>query len=618
MSVEFHRLAASDFDELAVGEAGPELVHRLRATQLSKRLLALRAVLDDAIRLAPGAAAGSGLAHSFEVLADAQRVAADVVGELLLTPGFGMWAMHCLRRMRGAVTSPTSPTSLEDDLAGLGTLAVVAALRTGREAEVTLLVRNDELVLPTLGRYRGVLSGWVRARTVGGELTVRAAGSPERPVPNPLGAREAGQDGTDSGWEPIPMLHSEVTGGRVELRLDYLDPARHLLGLPMTSEVDAEALDLWQQRLDEGWRILWRFDPRAARAIAAGLTTIFPLQATSGATELSASAGEAFGAVAMTLPKDGLACAAALVHEFQHNKLSALLDLVTLFEPVEGRLFYAPWRTDPRPLSGLLQGAYAYLGLMDFWDAQRRVLPEPGYAHFEFARWREEVWRVLVVSRLSGALTPLGLRFLDGMRTVAWRHRQATVPDEPRMLAKQISADAWMTWRLRNAEPAADRVATLVQAWRRGRPAPAGMRVPTGVRPGSRGLVHNARLDLAHLRLNDPKLFAAAREGVPGVLGEDFSPADRAYAFGDFLAAAAAYKQEIADDPDHLGAWAGLALCRRETGQLDHRVLIAHPELVRAVHRGVEELTGDRVDPDDLVAWLPEPAPDETPGGTGL
>ncbi|WP_242418921.1 MULTISPECIES: HEXXH motif domain-containing protein [Frankia] len=615
--MKLHRLAAADFDELAVGGGGAEVVHRLRATQLSKRLLTLRAVMDDAARLAP--TAGGRLARSFEVLVAAQRAAPDMVDELLLSPGFGLWAMHCLRRMRGAVSSPIP---LEDDLAGLGALAVAAALRAGLEAEVPVLIRDDELVLPTLGRYRGASSGWAQARTAGGTLTLRTAGSPqEHPV---LIARAAGAAERNlirdagSDWEPIPTLDAQAAGERIELRLDFVDPARLLLDLPMTSEIVPEALDLWRQRLAEGWRILCRCDPRAARAIAAGLTTVFPLRPTSGATELSASVGEAFGAVAMTLPKDGLSCAAALVHEFQHNKLSALLDLVTLVEPVEGRLLYAPWRADPRPLPGLLQGAYAYLGLTGFWDFQRRVLPEPAYAHFEFARWREEVWRVLVAIRLSGALTPPGLRFLDGMRTVVWRHRQAAVPAEPRMLARRISADTWTAWRLRNAEPAADRVAALVRAWAAGRPAPTGMRVPTSIRAGNRGLVDSTRLSLAHLRLHEPKLFAAVREGVPGVLEENFSLADRAYACGDFPAAAAAYKQQIADDPDHLGAWAGLALCRRETGRHGSRVLIAHPELVRAVHRGVEELSGDRVDPDDLAAWLPEPAPDGTPGGTGL
>src|SRR5581483_603165 len=60
-------------------------------------------------------------------------------------------------------------------------------------------------------------------------------------------------------------------------------------------------------------------------------------------------------------------CAVTLAHELQHLKLGALLDIVTLALPDDGRRYYAPWRDDPRPLGGLLQGAYAYFGVSGFW-----------------------------------------------------------------------------------------------------------------------------------------------------------------------------------------------------------------------------------------------------------
>ncbi len=616
--MKFHRLTAADLDELAAGRGRADLVHRLRVTQLSKRLLVLRAFLDDSADLAPDAVERSGLNASFEVLVAAQRLGADVVDDLLLSPGFGLWAMHCLRRLHGTVPAPTP---LEDELAGLGAFAVVAALRAGLDAEVTLPIDGHGLVLPTLGRYRGGPTGRVRVRTDRRVLTIHVD-DPADGEPVVIDWRELERPGDGSpaamGWEPLLLLGSEAEGERIDLRLDFHDPTRHRLDLPMADEVGPDATDLWRQRIDAGWRILRGYDPSVAEALAAGLTTIYPLRSTSDANELSASAGEAFGAVAMTLPRDGLSCAAALIHEFQHNKLSALLDLVALAEPAEGRLFYAPWRADPRPLLGLLQGAYAYLGLTDFWDFQRRVDADSAYAHFEFARWREEVWRVLVSMRLSGVLTPLGLRFIDGMRTVIGRHRQAAIPAEPQRLARQVSVDTWTTWRLRNLEPAAELVAALAEAWTRGQPPGDDMRVAAAVRPGRRGLVHNARLDLVHVRLQEPKVFAAAREGVPGVLEQEYPLADRAQAFGDVQLAAEAYKAAITDDPNDLSAWAGLVLCRQETGPARGRVLVAHPELVLAVHRGIEERTGERVDPDALTTWLPAPVPVGTPPGTAV
>ena len=37
-----------------------------------------------------------------------------------------------------------------------------------------------------------------------------------------------------------------------------------------------------------------------------------------------------------------------LMHEFQHVKLGAVLDLYDLFDPDDKRLYHAPWRKDPR------------------------------------------------------------------------------------------------------------------------------------------------------------------------------------------------------------------------------------------------------------------------------
>jgi len=51
-----------------------------------------------------------------------------------------------------------------------------------------------------------------------------------------------------------------------------------------------------------------------------------------------------------------------VAHESQHLKFAALLDGVDLTMPGDGQRCYAPWREDPRPVVGLLQSAYAFLG----------------------------------------------------------------------------------------------------------------------------------------------------------------------------------------------------------------------------------------------------------------
>lgn len=67
-----------------------------------------------------------------------------------------------------------------------------------------------------------------------------------------------------------------------------------------------------------------------------------------------------------------------MAHELQQLKRSALLDVAALTEP-DDRRCYAPWRDDPRPVSGLLQGAYAFLGVSSFRRTRRRTWPVGGW-----------------------------------------------------------------------------------------------------------------------------------------------------------------------------------------------------------------------------------------------
>ena len=126
--------------------------------------------------------------------------------------------------------------------------------------------------------------------------------------------------------------------------------------------------------------------PRSPRL----LTVVVPYRRTGTGGQVSSSSPETFGAIAMSPPPDPLTCAVTLAHETQHLKLFALLDIVALTLPDDGRRYYAPWREDPRPVSGLLQGAYAFLGVSGFWRTQREIADGAARleADTEFARWR--------------------------------------------------------------------------------------------------------------------------------------------------------------------------------------------------------------------------------------
>jgi HEXXH motif-containing protein len=141
----------------------------------------------------------------------------------------------------------------------------------------------------------------------------------------------------------------------------------------------------------------------------------------------------------MSLPPDPVICAVTLVHEVQHVKLGALLDFVTLTRPDDGRRYYAPWRDDPRPLHGLLQGTYAHLGVSGFWRRQREVSGGSKLADVEFARWRAATALAVQTLRSSGQLTSRGLEFVSGIGGTLDPWLEEPVPDEAMTLARQAA-----------------------------------------------------------------------------------------------------------------------------------------------------------------------------------
>jgi uncharacterized protein len=103
----------------------------------------------------------------------------------------------------------------------------------------------------------------------------------------------------------------------------------------------------------DAWQEIGREHGAYAPARAAGLTTLTPLAAPVEDRDVSGAARYAFGAVAAATPADPVTLALLLIHEFQHVKLGAVLDLYDLYDGADDRLFHAPAREDKRPLERL-------------------------------------------------------------------------------------------------------------------------------------------------------------------------------------------------------------------------------------------------------------------------
>jgi uncharacterized protein len=263
----------------------------------------------------------------------------------------------------------------------------------------------------------------------------------------------ADPDESAPGWRPLSRIVAEASGMRLRLLIDDLDPFRMPATVNTTPRLAADDIEWWRTALREAWTLLVRYHPAAAEEIAAVIRVITPLVSPPDG-QVGVSSRETFGTVALSAPPDARSFALTLCHEVQHAKLTAVIDIVALTRPDDGRRWYAPWRDDSRPIGALLQGCYAYLGVSGFWLRQRQHENGPTAlpAHSEFARWRAA--GQLAVNRLlaSGQLTPAGEQFVAGMAQTLRGWEDEPVPPAAQRIAQRTAEEHLARWRLRNGE----------------------------------------------------------------------------------------------------------------------------------------------------------------------
>ncbi|MGX7824832.1 aKG-HExxH-type peptide beta-hydroxylase [Actinokineospora sp. 24-640] len=269
---------------------------------------------------------------------------------------------------------------------------------------------------------------------VGVELDFPPATAGFLPSLGPLTSPVGGLTRTDRlRWEPAPVVR---VGDGIAFAVTGL-PA-HLLppGLDQAHTVDIAACTAL---LREAWHVLVGTDPTAAAEFAAVITTLAPMAARGGQAN-SLTVTDALGCVFLTFNTDAETLAATLVHELQHAKLAAVMDIHPLTTGTGQARYYAPWRTDPRPAAGLLHGVYAFLGVAGFWR-RRRGLGGGLRAEREFARWRSAALSAACALMAGGELTARGGRLVDGAaRTLLAWSAEPVHPDAIAYAAQENTA----------------------------------------------------------------------------------------------------------------------------------------------------------------------------------
>ncbi|MFE6483488.1 HEXXH motif-containing putative peptide modification protein [Streptomyces sp. NPDC057757] len=589
--IEPHVIPDAVFDSLAGGEGGPQAVSLLRRARRSRNLLLLRHVLDGPC--------GPAVQEAAELLARVERADTAAVEAVVDGPSFGTWvsrtAHDCPSHRRGEGCTARD----------LAAFAAVAAVRAGVAAEISVPVHAGLLRLPGLGTATrteaaeqalvvtasgpGTSAG---APACGGQSepgadvprAKRRGGAAARPerlveirVPGRALRLPRDPSRTSRDWQPVALLEAEHAGLTLSLPLETADPRLPALD---TGRAGPAA---WQGLLRQAWELLVESHPRRARELAAGLNGIVPLPAPArGVT--SATSRNAFGTVLASWPGEPERLALTLLHEFQHSKLSALMDLVRLHEPGGRPRLYAPWRPDPRPPGGLLQGIYAHLGDLAFWrdSGGARRGPEQADAAWRFERTRAQAERGLAEAWEHVRLTSPGERFLErAAETVGSAGSPGVGGDEglSRAVAR-VEAGGEAAWRIRWAVTDAADVRRLAGLRRAARPPG---RLPPDEVGSAAGAVEGPGPEFGR--------WAATQRG----------------------AVRARPVREAADAvvarPDRVECWAELAASAAEEGSAGAEALRHRTELVRALFL---ELTGERrasgrdagCDPLDLAAWL--------------
>ncbi|MEU2271155.1 HEXXH motif domain-containing protein [Streptomyces olindensis] len=547
------------FAELAAGGGSAAAVAFLERAERARRLLLLRTLLDHLGALPTPL---TPVTEAWRVLKEAAEKSPEPVERLLLAPATGGWMSHMLRRVHGTASGPP----LWAEAGHLSALALSASVHGGTETALGVPLTSGRLHLPGLGMVRlpdarrGLAVG--RATTAGGELTVTGPGRTNgsvRVTCRPLLQRTAADGDT---WLPLRTLtHTRPDGEAATVVLEDLDPYRDLDDHLPPARLDEDEAREWQRLFGEAVRILarpgppgpGRVDPGMIRAIVPfGRTAVSPPALPF--VQVSASSGDSFGGMLIVRPASALALAETLVHELQHSKLAALLHLFPLLEDDRAERYYAPWRTDPRHLTGLLHGAYAFTGVAGFWR-DRLAEAEGGEAAeraaYFFALRRLQSRLAVRTLLTSGRLTMPGRALVSGLARTLDTWLREPVPPAALTRARTAAALHRTEWRLRNVDPA--------------------------VEPPSDG----PRFRRDRAPWPDVRTHAfAARSRAPHT-------ADEHLAAGDAAAALARYAERLAADPAEPHALAGWIVARAvlDPGRETRRML-ARPELLQPLPSG--------------------------------
>ncbi|NUS43480.1 MAG: hypothetical protein HOQ24_07320 [Mycobacteriaceae bacterium] len=533
---------------------------------------------------------------ALRVLADLRDSDPDLAADLLAYPHLGNWLTLIFRWLNFADHAAAQAVPMWADLGYLRWMAASGEILAGRPGSARVVVRAGVVMLPLLGMARLNETGecghcrlsWSAdgvLRFDDGATTRVVHSRLQRPQP---------------AWSPLRRL--EIADSAHPIHLDDLDPFRDLDVVlpeqftPESGELDpADALS-WARYFDLAWQLLRSDFPQYYAPMRASLRMVVPLTGKPEKVGQSWTSPTGFGAIYATAPADVCNLTNTLIHEFQHNKFSLLVDQAQLFEPDATARFYAPWRVDPRPIYGIMHGIYAFFGVTDFWRVHRKAACHRNMrADLEFECGRRQIATAIHEVVASGFLAPDGEKFLARLadRIAPWQSED--ISPQVRDVAADVSVCLRAFWRVRNLAMSPADTAGLADLAAHGSPV-ADIAQPR--------FADQASIPASYHRLTLPHAMMRHAAEPDPLRDRDDGSGDFACITGDLTLAAERYQRQLRDDPMRPQTWAGLASALpRLHAAADLSLLRERTELVAAAYAALAE-RGIGCDVVDLVQRL--------------
>ncbi len=348
----------------------------------------------------------------------------DLIGQFpavevcqLATPFFWFNALRCEGLAEGAAGDVA--------VAGLAVTAADSLLPfspPGTRLRLGLPARAEGYAFPRIGRRFQLCEEAELVHQGEGRIIVTGAGAEAEGAPIVLPI--PGHDGVDLLLSNDPVLFHDDYRFKIVADTGKAQELASLIG---------QALDLIQT-----------LSPGLAARMNGLVQWYVPIGSDDFKVHNSFTASTLLGVIFLSDAYSSLRLAEAMVHEYHHNQLFSLMAGETLFEDVDGAIYYSPWREDPRPLTGLFHALYVFANV---WAFMRLAQARP-----EFSDMRPEIeaecdrlrWQLEIGLRQipRDRILPAGEAILGDVEQVA---RLAAIADAPDRVIQHMRG-----WRNRN------------------------------------------------------------------------------------------------------------------------------------------------------------------------